>query len=834
MCVCVCECEFCKRFGSLLCLPKGFVLLATHMAEWYANLQREVSTLRQRGRGCKWCSQSCLSDFADWDQLQQLRRWHDQWRDVPTKDQDIHLLWMFGRDAHSTTAAVSTDDVVGTKVSTSSSDDSDCDAQDLREALVSGVGVVGTQVSTSDASSACTSGTDDGPGKPPEQPLKRRRKYNAGKTRRLPYSTSLLGVKVCERAAECLIRVGPNRLRRIFDGRPDGRSCRIRCPGPAISSVWSFLWTLYHNVAEGLPDKFSFAFGDVSSSALVAKTSKRQAPKHVLRVDVDDEEQTRAIAAHAMCIESSRCPADAVLMGPGVFRGPLRFLHPGKRIHLFWEYQMWAKARSTKVASFSTFLKAFSKCEDSKILKIRNVGAHAVCSTCVEFKGLLRLARYPADRATVLEKYSAHILGQWLDRQVYENATALSVECRRLLEHGHKLSNLSTSVSQLCIAIDGMDQAKFRVPRRLIKSKAFETLTRPALHVHGCWAHGFGYHLAVSDQDCKKDTVSNIEVLSRMLEQIYTTHKGLPLGLHLEQDNCSRECKNQNMLKWAIKLVGLGVFKWITLAYLRKGHTHIDIDGTYGQITVRLSRHEFDDDADVVDLLLHFLGDLGIEPLSRRASLAYKLDEAPCWDKRWADITLKISNITGPQAPHWFKVCRRLDMDFLSVAGAEPFPGGGPARGGDVLVQVKQWMHDEEILQVCTALPESAGQHFTVQPSGTAARRVIDPTTRRDLQRRSEELLKTKHISAKSHDYLVEWSSGQRPRAARPQVYSFLTHRSRPDGTRSQISRSLGPAKQGPLMQLQCLGPGGRRVPLLLEPESCDDSDGDGELVAAP
>jgi hypothetical protein len=161
----------------------------------------------------------------------------------------------------------------------------------------------------------------------------------------------------------------------------------------------------------------------------------------------------------------------------------------------------------------------------------------------------------------------------------------------RLLREGNNFAASLLSSSVLTVIVDGMDQAKFRVPRRLIKSKAFEKLTRPALHVHGCWAHGFGYHLAVSDQDCKKDSVSNIEVLSRMLEQIYTTHKGLPLGLHLEQDNCSRECKNQNMLKWAIKLVGLGVFKWITLAYLRKGHTHIDIDGTYGQITVRLSRH---------------------------------------------------------------------------------------------------------------------------------------------------------------------------------------------------------------------------------------------------
>ena len=128
------------------------------------------------------------------------------------------------------------------------------------------------------------------------------------------------------------------------------------------------------------------------------------------------------------------------------------------------------------------------------MLKFRHTGDHAVCSMCVEFKGALRLAKYPADRTIILEKYTAHILGQWMDRQVFDNAVALSVQCRKLLEEGHSFSSMAVSTSQLCIAIDGMDQAKFRVPRRIVQSKAFAKLLRPALHVHGCWAHGFAYH----------------------------------------------------------------------------------------------------------------------------------------------------------------------------------------------------------------------------------------------------------------------------------------------------------------------------------------------------
>ena len=107
------------------------------------------------------------------------------------------------------------------------------------------------------------------------------------------------------------------------------------------------------------------------------------------------------------------------------------------------------------------------------------------------------------------------------------------------------VSVLSTSV--VAVIADGMGQAKFKVPRRLVQSHAFEALLRPALGVHGTWAHGAGYETAVSDGDFKKDTNSSIECIAGLLSGIYDRHGVLPLGMHLQQDNTSRECKNQ---KW--------------------------------------------------------------------------------------------------------------------------------------------------------------------------------------------------------------------------------------------------------------------------------------------
>ena len=142
------------------------------------------------------------------------------------------------------------------------------------------------------------------------------------------------------------------------------------------------------------------------------------------------------------------------------------------------------------LASFSTFFRAFGQCD--KQLRIRTVGEHAVCDICTCLKKRLRDARWPKDRQAILMEYTSHVLMVWLDRQVYANATTTSLECRRLLEMGERFGAIALSVSQLCMAVDGMDQAKFRVPRILLKTKGLEKLYRPALHIQGAWAHGWG------------------------------------------------------------------------------------------------------------------------------------------------------------------------------------------------------------------------------------------------------------------------------------------------------------------------------------------------------
>ena len=371
----------------------------------------------------------------------------------------------------------------------------------------------------------------------------------------------------------------------------------------------------------------------------------------------------------------------------------------------------------------------------------------------------------------------------------------------------------------------------------VVKNKEVAKLIRPALHVQGCWAHGFGYHLAVSDADFMHNTNNNVEVICRMLEQVYAAHGGLPHGLHLQQDNTSRECKNQKIIKWAIKLVSLNVFGSVSLNYLRKSHTHIDLDATFGQITVRLGGHEFDDDNDVVELLSGFVKDIGVDPFSKEATLAYKLDEAPDWETWWDEVNVEMSRLTGERAPHYFRICRRHDLgqgcDLAAekAVAAEQHRGSQPS-GGDVMLVIKHYMHSAQVSQILTVWPEVfQSRSLSKQPGGSQKRRTTKDDAKKKVAALAENLYAGSHISGKARNYLVEWARNMRRKCPRPDVYRFLEHSCLTSRFRAgplhDVERAIGLNRV--VVHVRAVpqeGDVGPPLNLPIQPESDDDADG--------
>ena len=352
-----------------------------------------------------------------------------------------------------------------------------------------------------------------------------------------------------------------------------------------------------------------------------------------------------------------------------------------------------------------------------------------------------------------------------------------------MLRSGDSLLSLSRSTSIMLYKVDGIDQAKFRVPRQNQKSHGMDTLIRPALHVQGCWAHGFGFHFAVADQDLKKDTTTNLEVIARMSESIYQKHGGMPLTLTIIQDNCARECKNSLIIKVIGKWVIMKIHKHVWLTYPEKGHSHGTLDAVFGQATVKLGNSEFDDDEDVVKTLQGFLTDGSLEPGTDSNAVAYKLDQAAQWVE-WADADFqcKCTGLVGPLAPHSFHICQRQDLSCDEVhAEKTSWPGAPPPHGGDLVVAIRSNMSDRKPFQVALMAPHQLVKRMRLgaeaQPKGIHERRPFTWSDRDKIILQAKKCFDKRAISQKTLTYLTEWCMGKRRQNSRPKEYGFLQHR---------------------------------------------------------
>lgn len=247
---------------------------------------------------------------------------------------------------------------------------------------------------------------------------------------------------------------------------------------------------------------------------------------------------------------------------------------------------------------------------------------------------------------------------------------------------------LSPAVS-MCIISDGMDQAKFRTPRtRKPKTKIFETMHRPCLHVSATWGHGYGLNLAIGDEDLKKNSETTIEQVSKLMDDILSTCKHLPAGVNLQCDNTYREAKNQYVCAFAILSVALGCFRFFTCSFLRKGHSnpstkkdiksnvffysfavgcvrfgevcrllesnsgHEDIDQYFSQVAAFLTPHDFSSPDDVVNILDSSSRPDSLSELHRKQAQqtkvrthAFKLDEVARWQEWVSALGIRLKGL---------------------------------------------------------------------------------------------------------------------------------------------------------------------------------------------
>ena len=189
--------------------------------------------------------------------------------------------------------------------------------------------------------------------------------------------------------------------------------------------------------------------------------------------------------------------------------------------------------------------------------------------------------------------------------------------------------------------------------------------------------------------------------------------------------------QKQKMVKFAARLVAHDVVENFILNYPMKGHTHGPLDATFGQMCVKLSLAEFDDDMDVVGILNGFLQESGLDSGSRDGAQAYKFDEAPKWVEWSEAVELTMSNLTGPDAPHYFRITRRkcVGLGGPISDGAQELHASVDDRSyrphpDDVVMVVKDLMASVEVSQVILLVPAADLPRLNGLPH-TASRKTL-------------------------------------------------------------------------------------------------------------
>ena len=336
--------------------------------------------------------------------------------------------------------------------------------------------------------------------------------------------------------------------------------------------------------------------------------------------------------------------------------------------------------------------------------------------------------------------------------------------------------------SVMTIIADGMDQSKFRIPHfGPVKLKGLDKFPRPAVHVAGIWCHGHSLQLGVSTPEVPKDSNTNVETISRMIESVFAKGRRLPHHLHLQLDNTSRENKNQKMMRFCMFLVHRGVFRTVSMCFLRKGHTHEDIDGIFGQLALDIARTTFDDLDDLEEILMRKLRQVGSDDASRHNSFVYNVTQVADWETLTGMLSVEFTKHTGPNAPHTYKFFRISDLnieaDSCDREIIEDFPDGTPKHDDDIFMLTRRWMSSRSASQVTVVLSARKPCLSAIprQPVGNRPKKTLEKLAREvfnECRRAAAQNL----ITPKARLFLEAWVSNALPVTPRPGRYEYLEY----------------------------------------------------------
>ena len=375
----------------------------------------------------------------------------------------------------------------------------------------------------------------------------------------------------------------------------------------------------------------------------------------------------------------------------------------------------WCEDTGNAVPSLKTFQRVLLSPSWKQKLLFRTDVEQAKCNVCDDIMEARRQNHHPPTRKLLSQKLHDHWAEQQADRMVY----------RAIRDSSRAGGNV------VSLILDGMDQAKFKCPRATIAQNHLKQVWRPQLHVTGCIIHGVADVYWIGDADLKKDANATVQFLNEAVEiaiqeRLSTTGLKVPKHLVVQLDNTCRENKNNLIIRWAAGLVGTNTFMSVSLHFLRKGHTHEDIDQRFKIISTFISKHKLlETPYEFMDCIQHEM----TVPPSHKLVVRQMHPPYDYW-QHYGDHNIypyDIHNHTGPNAGHAFRLVK-----WEAAADSQ-----GSCSKGDVVLLVKHYMKDVRAAQApITVIPCDACDSIPRGlPKLTTTRGPMAPTERKEYMK---------------------------------------------------------------------------------------------------
>ena len=306
----------------------------------------------------------------------------------------------------------------------------------------------------------------------------------------------------------------------------------------------------------------------------------------------------------------------------------------------------------------------------------------------------------------VMERMLAHVAENKADR-------AVGVRANMLAEKHARDANEEGIGQLLKLTVDGMDQAKFKVPRNMASSKLWESAWRPQLHVVGVIVWGWLEIYFIMDPDMKKDSNMECTVIARSLDilkaRLDRQGHHAPEDLLVNADNTTREGKNQHFCTFMAYLTGNGAQTCSQTDYLKVGHTHNEQDQRFSSMASCLSRAPvLEDTAEFRDWIL-----MNFKAARGRELVVEVLPSTMNFQKFFAPLELEIHGLAATAGAK--RVCHV--WRFVQREGLGGHKGAtswevqvpkhlqeGCGADGDVILLVKEAMASTRLAQQPVAI----------------------------------------------------------------------------------------------------------------------------------